>query len=92
MLFIIVVWGVVIVENMHWIFMYSLYDDEGLLAESFLEGNNELILSKNIELLHDETKNYTLIIWLKENGENQNKEMRKDLIGQIRVDASQKID
>ena len=28
MLFIIVVWGVVIVENMHWIFMYSLYDDD----------------------------------------------------------------
>lgn len=72
--------------------MYSLYDDEGLLAESFLEGSNELVLSRNIDLLHDETKNYTLIIWLKENGENQNKEMRKDLIGQIRVDASQKID
>lgn len=72
--------------------MYSLYDDEGLLAEDFLEGNKEIIINKNITLENNSTKNFALIVWLKENGENQNSEMRKNLIGQIRVDASQKID
>lgn len=70
--------------------MYSLYDDEGLLIEDFLEGSSEIILDSKILLKREDTKNFTLVIWLKESGENQNEEMRKNLIGQIRVDASQK--
>lgn len=71
--------------------MYSLYDGEELLIEDFLHGNSEIILDNKILLKREDTKNFTLVIWLKENGENQNEEMRKNLIGQIRVDASQKI-
>ena len=72
--------------------MYSLYDDKGLITERFLEGKREITISNDIELEHESTKNFTLVIWLKENGEDQNKEMRKNLTGQIRVDASQKLD
>lgn len=71
--------------------MYSLYDDTGLIMEDFLEGTNEITLAKNVILENDTVKNFTLVVWLKENGENQNEEMRKNLVGQIRVDASQKI-
>jgi len=71
--------------------MYSLYDDNGLILQDFLEGKNEITIAKNIVLENDTTKNFTLFIWLKENGENQNEEMRKNLVGQIRVDASQKL-
>ena len=72
--------------------MYSLYDGDELIAENFLEGKNELFLVKKVLLKKDTTKNFLLFIWLKENGEDQNDEMRKNLIGQIRVDASQNID
>ncbi len=71
--------------------MYSLFDDGGLLVENFLEGNNEIIISNKILLKKGETINFMLVVWLKESGENQNEEMKKNLIGQIRVDASQKI-
>ena len=70
--------------------MYSIYDDAGLLAEDFLEGSNEIEIAKKVELLHESSKNFTLVIWLKENGENQNNEMKRNLVGQIRADASQK--
>ena len=71
--------------------MYSIYDQNGLIVEDYLEGNKEITLSENILLGSSNTKDFILIIWLKENGENQNTEMRKNLVGQIRVDASQKI-
>ena len=70
--------------------MYSLYDDDGLIIEDFLSRKKEIILSEGVLLESDNTKNFKLIIWLKENGEDQNKEMRKNLIGQIRVVADQK--
>lgn len=72
--------------------MYSLYDETGLLISNFLTGKNELTLYKNIVLENGNSKDFILFIWLKENGENQNEEMKKNLVGQIRVDASQKID
>ena len=31
------------------------------------------------------------LVWIKDNGKNQNIEMKKSLLGQIRVDASQKV-
>ena len=70
--------------------MYSIYDEKGLLAEDFLEGQNEMIVANNILLEDGKTKDFVLVVWIKDNGENQNVEMKKSLIGQIRVDASQK--
>lgn len=71
--------------------MYSVYDETGLIAEDYLEGIDNMRVANNVLLKRNSTKNFTLVIWIKDNGENQNIEMKKSLIGQIRVDASQKV-
>lgn len=72
---------------------YSLYNgEETEVAEGYIEGNYSSTIASNIVLKNNETVDYTLIIWMTETGENQNKEMRKSLTGLIRVDAAQKID
>ena len=48
-------------------------------------------VASNIELKNNTSGEFTLIIWIAENGENQNEEMKKRLTGSIQVDASQKI-
>lgn len=73
--------------------MYSLYNDiEEEIAEGYVEGINDNTLVKNLELKNNSIKEYTLIIWIADNGKEQNEEMKKNLTGTIRVDASQKID
>lgn len=70
---------------------YSLYNGEGKeVAEGYVEGTTSAILASNITLENNTTVDYTLLIWLAENGENQNNEMKKTLTGLIRVDAAQK--
>ena len=71
--------------------MYSIYDETGLLVENFLEGQKELIIAKDIVLKRESSKDLTLVIWIKDNGENQNIEMKKNLTGQVRIDALQKV-
>lgn len=71
---------------------YSLYTKDGKeVAEGYVEGKVTSTIANNIVLKNGETAEYTLIIWIAENGEDQNAEMKKSLIGQIRVDAAQKI-
>lgn len=71
---------------------YSLYNSEETeVSEGYIEGKTTATLASNIILKNNETEDYTLIIWIAENGENQNEEMKKNLIGTIRVDATQKI-
>ena len=75
------------------IIMYKLYGAEGeeIQTGSFAgKGLTELV--NNISLPSDTTVEYTLIIWLKETGLNQNEEMKKQLTGTIKVDAEQRID
>ena len=70
---------------------YSLYNGEGIEVETgYIEGENEAVIANNIILEHNTTVEYTLLIWIAENGENQNKEMKKTLTGLIKVDAAQK--
>lgn len=72
---------------------YSLYNSEETeVAEGYIEGKSSSTIAGNITLKNNETENYTLMIWIAENGENQNQEMKKNLTGLIRVDANQKID
>lgn len=71
---------------------YSLYNDEGEVAEGYVEGITTSKIASNIKLESNKTANYTLLIWIAENGENQNKEMKKTLTGLIKVDAAQEID
>lgn len=73
--------------------MYSLYNEEAEeISEGYVEGKVSSTIASNIELENNSTEEYTLIIWIAENGQNQNEEMKKNLTGLIRVDASQKID
>lgn len=75
------------------VLMYKLYNDQGEVIEKDNfngEGNKELVA--NIILPSNVTVEYTLMIWIKETGELQNDEMRKELEGTIKVDANQKID
>ncbi len=51
-------------------------------------GNFEII--NNVLLESNATVTYTVIIWLDESGDNQNEEMRKTLLGNVRADISQK--
>ncbi len=73
--------------------MYTLYSLEGEeLSEGYIDGSDSVKIANNIYLEHNTSADFVLIIWIKETGENQNEEMKKNLTGLIRVDASQKID
>ena len=73
--------------------MYALYNgEEEIIASDYLEGQEDILLSGNIVLKSSETENFVLLIWLKESGIDQNSEMRKNLTGQVVIDAAQKLD
>ena len=75
----------------NYILWYSIYDDTGLLGEApFREEQDEVILLTNEELeKKGDYKDYTLVVWIKENGSPQDSGMRKKLLGRILIDASQ---
>ena len=71
--------------------MYSIYDEEELLKEGLLlASSGEVAITEYIELAHDTTKSFTLVIWLQETGELQKEAMRKTLVGRIRAELRQK--
>lgn len=71
---------------------YKIYNQEAEeLFGGYLEGNNSSIVASNVLLENNTIEEFTLMIWLQDNGEDQNSEMKKFLNGTIRVDASQKI-
>lgn len=73
--------------------MYILFNDEEKeIASGYVEGNKRSVLASNVSLENNTTQEFNLIIWIADNGQNQNTEMKKTLTGKIRVDASQKID
>ena len=73
--------------------MYSLYNEEEEVIDSgYMEGEDDVYLARNIILENNTTKEFILLVWLNENGELQNSEMRNSLMGRIRIDASQKLD
>lgn len=72
--------------------MYSIYNSSGEeLASGYIGRRDTTIIANDIELKSNSTEEFTLIIWIKESGENQNSEMKKSLNGTIQVDASQKL-
>ena len=72
--------------------MYSLYKEGEEINSGYIEGRNNFNLASGLTLESNEESDFVLVIWLSESGEEQNSEMRKSLTGQIKVDASQKID
>lgn len=74
------------------VLLYKLFNgDKEEVSSGSMSGTGEIEIAKNIILESDKEVDYTLIIWLKETGELQNEEMRKNLTGKIRVDANQRI-
>ena len=73
---------------------YKMYNsnEEELISGPISEGDGEKKLVENLELPAQAEEEYTLIIWLKENGKNQNREMKKTLSGLLEVNANQKIE
>ena len=75
------------------ILLYKLFNgDREEISSGSMSGSGEIEIAKNVILESEKEVDYTLVIWLKETGELQNEEMRKKLVGKIRVDANQKID
>lgn len=75
------------------VIMYKLYNSDKVeLSNGSISGMGEKTIISNVILESKKETQYTLVMWLKETGINQNEEMRKQLIGKIRVDANQKID
>lgn len=73
--------------------MYKLFTSEGeKLEQGTLSGTGEMQIASNISLPNNSSSEFTLIIWIKETGVNQNEEMKKNLTGMLKVDANQKID
>lgn len=70
---------------------YSLYNSEEKIKTGWInkEGIKLETLADNIELTNNTTEEYTLLIWIDDNGENQNHEMDKKLEGRIEVKAMQ---
>ena len=75
------------------VILYKLFNsDKEELSTGVMSGTGEIEIAKNIILESEKEVDYTLVMWIKETGVNQNEEMRKTLTGKIRVDANQKID
>lgn len=73
--------------------MYNLYDIEGnILANGVVFGKGKKSLATNLALKSGVINEYILMIWIGENNQNQNSEMKKSLTGFIEVDANQKIE
>ena len=72
---------------------YVIYNsNQEEVANGSIEGSNVNIIANSIYLKNNTTEEFTLMIWLQESGSNQNNQMKRNLIGTIEVDASQKID
>lgn len=85
-------------KNKNLILSYSLYNKyKEEISDGYIGGNenkvvSEVTIASNLKLKSNETEEYTLLIWLEDDGESQNEYMKKSFIGRIRVDASQKLD
>ena len=72
---------------------YKLFNSEGeVITTGEIPKKDSIEIANSILLSATESAEFTLIIWLEESGENQNEEMRKELIGLIKADANQKRD
>lgn len=69
---------------------YVLYSSNGnMLASGDVPNSGIISLANNVYLEHGATARYLLIIWLKDNGKNQNTEDEKIFSGKIDVTAIQ---
>lgn len=68
---------------------FSLYNSEkGKIGMGMIPSSGKFLIGEDY-LKSNMTNEYTLVIWLNENGTNQNDEMGKRLVGGFDIDASQ---
>ena len=69
---------------------FVLYDsDNNKIAKGWIPKVGKVLMSSNIYLKSGETKNFTVLIWLQENNQNQDYEQGNTFVGGFDIDARQ---
>lgn len=71
---------------------YALYDsNKQKISTGYIptEKNKTVLMATGIELKNNATKDFTVLIWLQENNENQDEEQGKTFIGGFEITATQ---
>ena len=69
---------------------FILYDsDNNKIAKGWIPKVGKVLMSSNIYLKSGETKNFTVLIWLQENNQNQDYEQGNTFVGGFDIDARQ---
>lgn len=83
-------------KNKNIILYYSLYNkdkeeiDNGKIGGyEIKEDFSEVTIAKNLKIESNKTEEYTLLIWLDDDGNNQDEYKKKEFIGRIRADLFQ---
>lgn len=68
---------------------YSLYYENNKLSSGVMPKTGRILLKDNHYLKNGSTNNYTMLIWLRENNENQDNQMDNVFKGGFYIDATQ---
>lgn len=69
---------------------YAIFNSKGvLMKDGYIPQTGEVNLTNDLYLGNNETATYTLIIWLNNEGYNQNTLMGNQVSGRIKIDAIQ---
>lgn len=69
---------------------FILYDANGnRISSGNIPSSGKVLLASNIELKTGETKTYTVLIWLQDNGNNQDYEQGKNFSGEFYITTEQ---
>ena len=72
---------------------YILYNNQNIkVSTGTIPEDGELLIAENIFLEKGIEKEFNLMIWLEESGENQNKEQAKDLKAKIELKGTQVVE
>ena len=71
---------------------YKLFDDNGnAVSTGYVNGTNNIKIANSKYLGHGKKQKYTVMLWIQENGENQDDEKGKNLKITLSVNAIQTI-
>lgn len=68
---------------------FALYDGSNKLSSGTIPKSGKVLLKDNLYLKNKSTNNYTVLIWLIENNENQDNQMGNMLKGGFYIEANQ---
>lgn len=69
---------------------FALYDSNNKkISTGFIPTSGQVLITSNDYLKSGETKNYTVLIWLQENNQNQDYEQNSTFIGGFEIAAKQ---